>query len=67
MRWNIRPPTLPAIVSNVVSQGVYTPKRQTAETEIESWELLFNNAMLSTVYKGDDSPAIWLAIANRCS
>ncbi len=46
-RWNIRPPALPAIVSNVVYQG--TQKEQTSEVEIESWELFFNNAMLESI------------------
>ncbi len=37
-RWNIRPPTLPAIGPNNVRQSVCTPKGQTAETEIALWE-----------------------------
>ncbi len=49
MRWNIRPPALSAIIPNVVHQGVCTPKGQTAETEIELWELFFNNVTLESI------------------
>ncbi len=49
MRRNIRPPTLPAIIPNINHQDVCTPKGQTAETEIESWELFFDNAMLESI------------------
>ncbi len=48
-RWNIRPPALPAVVPNVIRQSICTPKAQTAETEIESWELFFDNAMLESI------------------
>ncbi len=48
-RRNIYPPILPAIDPNVVCQGIFTPKGQTTETETESWEWFFDNAMLESI------------------
>ncbi len=45
----IRPPELPAIVLNTVHQGVYTPKGQNTETEIELCKLFFDNATLESI------------------
>ncbi len=46
-RLNIRPAALPAIVPNVVPQGVGAPKGQ--NTKIELWELFFDNAILESI------------------
>ncbi len=48
-KWNIRPSALPSIVQNIIRQGVFTPKGQTTEKEIESWELFFDDAMLESI------------------
>ncbi len=48
-RWNIHPPALPAMVPNVVHEGVCIPKGQTTEREIESCELFFDNAILESI------------------
>ncbi len=49
MRWNIRPPALPGIIPNIVHQGICTLKEQTTETEIESLELFFDNAVSESI------------------
>ncbi len=49
MRWNIYPSSLPAIIPNMIHQRVCIPKGQTTETEIESWELFFDSAMLESI------------------
>ncbi len=47
VRWNICLPAMSAIVSNIVPQGICTPKGQTTETV--SWELFFDSAMSESI------------------